>query len=135
MRFPIPSLPGAAVLVALGVVVAAAGLVAVTDGPAAHVDVTVSVPIDGRTPSGALTSLLVTLSPDAAIEPRFFIVEGPIVFQWNATGVNATGGPGTATYRISAPCSDCAIPAGTAFMVRVYDVVSRTYSFSPALRA
>lgn len=135
MRFPVPSLPGGAVLVALGLVVATASLIAIASGPIPHVDVTVSVPTDGRLPSGGLVSLLVTLSFSSTVEPRFFIVEGPIVFEWNTTGVAASGGPGTATYRISAPCSDCAIPARTAFMVRVYDVFSRTYSFSPALRA
>ena len=136
MRFPTPSLPGAVVLVAFGLVVAAAGLTAIANGPVPDVDVSVSVPPDGRLPSGGLASLLVTLSPSTAtIEPRFFIVEGPIVFEWNTTGVDAAGGPGTATYRISAPCSDCPIPAGTMFIVRVYDVLSRTYSFSPALRA
>jgi len=98
--------------------------------------VTVSVPPDGRLPSGGIASLLVTLSPtNAAGEPRFFIVEGPILYEWNTTGIDGSGGPGTATYRISAPCSDCAIPVGTMFLVRVYDVPSRTYSFSPTLRA
>ena len=136
MRFPIPSLPGAAVLVALGIVVATAGLLALANGPVPNVRVTVSVPSDGRLPSGGLTSLLVTLSPaTAAAELRFFIVEGPIVYAWNTTGVTPSNGSGTATYRISAPCSDCAIPAGTMFLVRVYDVPSRTYSFSPTLRA
>ena len=136
MRLSIPSLPQAAVLVALGIVLATAGLVALANGPVPKVDVTVSVPSDGRLPSGGLASLLVTLSPSTAkVEPRFFIVEGPLVFEWNTTSVDASGGPGTATYRLSAPCSDCPIPAGTMFIVRVYDVLSRTYSFSPTLRA
>ena len=136
MRLPIPSVPGIAVLVALGIVVASAGLTALVNGPVPHVDLTVSVPPDGRLPSGGIASLLVTLSPsNAAVEPRFFIVEGPIVFAWNTTGVDGSGGLGTATYRISAPCSDCPIPAGTMFIVRVYDVLSGTYSFSPTLRA
>ncbi|HYT17680.1 MAG TPA: hypothetical protein VEO18_05460 [Thermoplasmata archaeon] len=135
MRFPIPSLPGAAVLVALGIVVATAGIIALANGPVPNVRVTVSVPSDGRLPSGGLTSLLVTLSPSTAAEPRFFIVEGPIVYAWNTTGVTASNGSGTATYRISAPCSDCPIPAGTIFIVRVYDVLSRSYSFSPTMRA
>ena len=136
MRIPIPSLPGAPVLLALALVVAVAGLLALANRPVAGFEVTVSVPPDGRLPSGGLASLLVTLSPtNAAGEPRFFIVEGPILYEWNTTGIDGSGGPGTATYRISAPCSDCAIPAGTMFLVRVYDVPSRTYSFSPTLRA
>ena len=136
MRLPIPSVPGIAVLVALGIVVATAGLTAFANGPVPHVDLTVSVPPDGRLPSGGIASLLVTLSPaTAAAELRFFIIEGPIVYAWNTTAVTTSDGSGTATYRISAPCSDCPIPAGTIFIVRVYDVLSRSYSFSPTLRA
>src|SRR2546427_648180 len=94
MRFPIPSLPGAAVLVALGIVVATAGIIALANGPVPNVRVTVSVPSNGRLPSGGLTSLLVTLSPSTAAEPRFFIVEGRIVYAWNTTGVTASTGSG-----------------------------------------
>src|SRR5207244_13013578 len=101
-----------------------------------HVVLSGSLPPDGRLPPGDTTSLIVPLSPsNAAVEPRFFIVEGPIVFACNTTGVHGSGGLGTATYRISAPCSDCPIPAVTMFIVRVYDVLSGTYSFSPTLRA
>jgi len=134
MRFPVPSLPGAAVLVALGIVVAAAGFIAIANGPVAHVDVSVAVPPDGRTPSGGIASLLVTLSPSNGVEPRFFVVEGPIIFEWNMTG-NASHSSGASTYRISAPCSECPILMGTMFLVRVYNVLSRSYSFSPTLRA
>src|SRR5437879_7315580 len=71
MRLPIPSVPGIAVLVALGIIVATAGLTAFANGPVPHVDLTVSVPPDGRLPSGGIASLLVTLSPsNAAVEPR-----------------------------------------------------------------
>lgn len=136
MQLPRPSLPEATVLIAFGLVLAAVGLNAVAGGAFPHVDVTVSVPAGGRLPSGGIGSLLVTLSTSAApLEPRFFIVEGPAVYAWNADGPHALDASGTITYRISAPCSNCTIPSGTIFLVRVYDVISRSYSFSPALRA
>ena len=64
-----------------------------------------------------------------------FIVEGPAVYEWTADSSQPLIGSGTATYRISAPCSACSIPSGAMFIVRVYDVLSQTYSFSPTLRA
>ncbi len=136
MQLPRPSLPEVTVLIALGLVLSAAGLSALDGGAVPHVDVTVSFPPGGRLPSGGLGSLLVTLTTSAvALEPRFFIVEGPAVYEWTADRSQPMDGSGIATYRISAPCSACTIPLGTMFIVRVYDVLSRTYSFSPALRA
>jgi len=135
MRFPTLSRPDAAVLMAVGLLLAVAGMNVLAGGAVPHVDVTVSVPPGGRVPSGGLASLLVALSSSAHLEPRFFIVEGPATYEWIAESSQPMVGSGTAIYRISAPCSDCTIPMGTSFMVRVYDVPSRTYAFSPALRA
>lgn len=136
MRFQTPSLPTTAVLVACGIVLAAAGLTAISGGDMPRVQVTVSVPADGRFPSGEVVSLLVTLSVSASVlDPRFFIVTGPTVFAWNAEGPQPFDGPGTITYRLTAPCRDCPIPSGAFFFVRVYDIVSRSYSFSTTVRA
>jgi len=135
MRIPTPSIPTAVILAMVSVVLAAAGLSALSGGAVPRVDVTVSVPPGGRLPSGGLDSLLVSLASSAHLEPRFFIVEGPAVYEWTADSSQPLIGSGTATYRISAPCSACSIPSGAMFIVRVYDVLSRTYSFSPTLRA
>ena len=136
MRLPTASLPGAALLAACGVVLAAAGLIALGGGPVPHVRVSVTIPPDGRLPSGEIGSLFVALNTSgAAIEPRFFIVEGPAVYEWKADSSHLSYGSGPITYRIVAPCSGCAIPSGTLFLVRVYDVLSGTYSFSPTLSA
>src|SRR5207244_4961410 len=104
-------------------------------GRVPRVDVPVSSPPRGRPPSGGLHSLLVSLASSAHLEPRFFIVEGPAVYEWTADSSQPLIGSGTATYRISAACSACSIPSGAMFIVRVYDVLSQTYSFSLTLRA
>jgi len=122
--------------VACGIVVAAAGLTAISGGDMPRVQVTVTVPPGGRLPSGDVVTLLVNLSVSSAVlDPRFFIVMGPTVFAWDAQGPQPFDGPGTVTYRLTAPCADCPIPSGTFFLVRVYDTVSRSYSFSTTMRA
>src|SRR5207244_11240816 len=112
MRILMPSIPTAVILVMVSVVLAAAGLSALYGGAVSRVDVTVSVPPGGRLPSGGLDSLLVSLASSAHLEPRFFIVEGPAVYEWTADSPQPLIGSGTATYRISAPCSVCAILTG-----------------------
>src|SRR5207249_11666963 len=107
MRIPTPSIPPAVILVLVSVVLAAAGLSALSGGAVPRVDVTVTVPPEGRLSSGRLDSLLVSLASSVHLEPRFFIVEGPAVYEWTADSSQPLLGSGTATYRISAPCSAC----------------------------
>src|SRR5207247_8537946 len=123
MRIPTPSIPTAVILVMVSVVLAAAGLSALSGGAVPRVDVTVSVPQGGCLPSGGLDSLLVSLASSAHLEPRFFIVEGPAVYEWTADSSPPLIGSGTATYRISAPVFACSIPAVAVVIVRVSGVL------------
>ena len=50
--------------------------------------------------------------------------------EWTADTSQPTDGSGNAIYRIFGSCSDGTIPVVTVFIVRVYDALSRTYSFS-----
>src|SRR5207244_6346450 len=133
MRIPTPSIPTAFILVMVSVVLTAAGLSALSGGAVPRADVTVSVPPGGRLPSGGVGSLLVSLASSAHLEPRFFIVEGPAVYEWTADSSQPLVGSGPATYRISAPCSACSIPSGAMFIVAVYDALAQPDSASPTL--
>src|SRR5205809_6258350 len=110
MRIPTPSIPTAVILVMVSVVLTAAGLSALSGGAVPRVDVTVSVPPGGRLPSGGVDSLLVSRASSAHLDPRFFILEAPAVYEWTADSSQPSVGPGAATYRISAPCAARSIP-------------------------
>jgi hypothetical protein len=127
-----PSIPLAVAVAALALLLATLGANLFGGAALPSLRVTVSVPPDGRLPTGELVTLVVTLSTSAtAVEPRFFIVLGPTVYAWAADGPSRFEGPGIATYRVSDPCAACGIPPGSMFVVRVYDVLSDSYSFSP----
>lgn len=136
MPIPRRGLPIVGAFVAWTILVVGAGTHLFGERSPASVELAVSIPSDGRLPSGDVASLLVTLSTSAsAVEPRFFIVLGPTVFAWEAGGPHTFEGTGSITYRIAAGCPDCMIPAGSSFRVRMYDVLAATYAFSPILRA
>lgn len=136
VRIPKPSIPLAVAITALALLLAAIGANVFGGAAPQSVGVTVSVPNDGRLPTGELVTLVVTLSTSASVlEPRFFVVLGPAVYAWSTEGPSRFVGPGSATYRVSDPCAECGIPPGSMFVVRVYDALSGTYSFSPIAKA
>jgi hypothetical protein len=133
---PKPSVPLSVAVAGLVFFLAALGANLFGEAALTSVRVTVAVPPDGRLPTGELVTLVVTLSTSAsAFEPRFFVVLGPRVYAWATDGPSRLVGPGIASYRVSDPCAACGIPPGSMFIVRVYDVVSGSYSFSPIEKA
>jgi len=129
-----------ATVAVIGVYLVALAVVAATapgSPPTGSVRIAASVPSGGRLPTGAIASLVVSVSVEGsgAFEPHLFVLIGPITYAWNTSGPASIAGPGTATYRLSTSCTTCAIPAGAYYRVRVYDDASRTYSFSPVMRA